>query len=90
MLEENTGKYPGPDLEIPIDLQYLWEWFTCLSSTRGGGWGPSPITYTEIKAWAELLNIYPSPWEVGMLKVMDNKYLNVVNKLEQKKIKKKK
>jgi hypothetical protein len=87
-VEQQTGKYPGPELEIPPDLVYLWSWFTELSSTRGGGWGPSPITYMEIKAWAELTGNCPDVWEVSVLKAMDNKYLEMVNRLEQKKVKK--
>jgi len=86
-IEKQTGKYPGPDLIVPSDLFYIWEWFMDLSSSRGGGWGPSPITYGELIAWISLTGNMPSKWEVRMLKQMDAKYLEVINSIDKKRVK---
>ena len=89
-IEEDTGLYPGPDLIIPYDAIYLWEYFIELSTSRSGGFGPAPITYVELKAWSDLTGIVPAAWEVSIIKKMDSKYLEIVNELDKKKAKKKK
>lgn len=37
--------------------------------------GPLPITHSEIKAYAELMDLQFTPWEVSTLKVMDSAFL---------------
>jgi hypothetical protein len=88
-IEKTTGIYPGPDLKIPTSLQYLWDFFTDLNSSRGSGWGNAPLTYTEIKSWCELYEIHLSGWELSTLKQMDSKFLQSVGKLDKKRTKKK-
>ena len=63
-----------------MELGYIWEYFLELSSTRPQGYkGPLPITYQEIKAWKELTNHILSPWEVEVIKRLDQIYVKVVN-----------
>lgn len=61
--------------ECPPALEYLWGWFLDIGSTRGGGYGPAPITYPDIDAWARLTGNDPTPWEVRMLRRIDNAYM---------------
>jgi hypothetical protein len=68
----------------------LWEWFIDLNSTRGGGFGHSPITYTEIKSWCDLTQTELTPWETGVLRRLDYKFLSAVSDLDKKRNKKKK
>jgi hypothetical protein len=46
-----------------------------LSSTRGGGFGPAPINYRDIQAWAQLTGNRPTPAEVKAILHLDAKYL---------------
>jgi hypothetical protein len=86
-IEQQTGEYPGPSFVIPPDLAYLWAWFIELSGSRGGGWGPAPITYLEIKSWCDLFNITLEPWELNLIKAMDVKYLTIINEKSKSKSK---
>lgn len=75
---------PMPELQyepIAPEAQYLWSWFAELSNARGNsGFGPSPITYLEIQAWAALKQISIEVFEVNALKALDSVYLNSSNK----------
>lgn len=63
-------------VEIPYHLVYLWEWFCQLSGSRGfSEVGPLPLSYQEIKAWAELTRMEPMAWEVQVIKNIDTLYL---------------
>lgn len=74
---QQTGECP-PELlnepEVPEVLQYLVRWFRELSACRGSnGMGfPNPISYTEIKAWADLTGHQDiEDWEVEVIKDLD-------------------
>lgn len=67
----------GP-AELPDFLLYLWEWFCDLAVGRGNnGFGPSPLSYTEIEAWCCLRNIVLDDWEVSAFRSLDHTYLEV-------------
>lgn len=59
-----------------------------LSNTRSEGFnGPLPITYSEIKAYFDLINVKPAPqeWEIALIKSWDVAYLNNIrSKLNDK------
>jgi hypothetical protein len=86
-IEQQTGVYPGPEFEVPLEISYLWGYFMDLNSTRGGGWGAAPITYSELYAWMVLTGVEISPWEVGILKEMDNAFLTTVTKIDKSRTK---
>ncbi|WP_146203698.1 hypothetical protein [Azospirillum sp. TSO5] len=67
----------GP-VALPWDLRHLWEWFSELSDARGGGMGPSPITYQDILAWSRLTGRRPSPWEVSVIRELDSLWLSIM------------
>jgi hypothetical protein len=74
------GKEPPKQLEpveIPYCVTYLWEWFNEVSGGRNyAGMGqPLPISYTELKAWAELTGTEPTIWEISALKAIDRVFL---------------
>lgn len=77
-VERQTGKRPasldGPDL--PADATHVWLWFLDLSSTRGSnGFGPNPLAWTEIAAWASLTGIIVRPAEIEALLILDHAWL---------------
>ena len=43
--------------------------------------GFNPITYQEIKAYNELLEINMSPWEISCIKKMDSIFMTEIAKI---------
>lgn len=79
-VERDTGITPKRlrDLpELPAELAYVWRWFCELHGARGGGFGPAPISYQDIMAWAALTRVRPTLWEVGAIRAIDHEYLSV-------------
>lgn len=63
-------------VRLPEEGFYLWQWFLELHAGRGsGGFGPSAISYQDIKAWAELTGHAPTPWDIETIKQLDYAYL---------------
>jgi len=55
-------------------------WFWELASARqGNGFGGNPISYSEIKSWAELTRRAPNPFEVDVLRRIDAAILALMN-----------
>jgi hypothetical protein len=64
------------DHELPAELAYLWRWFRELSVVRGSnGWGPNPISFREIEAWAGLTGTIITGVEVQMIMVLDSLFI---------------
>ncbi len=62
--------------ETPLPtLDYIWNWFCQLTRRREQGWGCGPISHREIKAWATLYRVDPSPSEVAALVRLDDAFL---------------
>lgn len=61
---------------MPLELEYIWNWFLELSSGRtSSGFGPNPLTFPDIAAWARLTRAYPTAAEVKTLLVLDRMWL---------------
>ncbi|MCA1973885.1 MAG: hypothetical protein LDL44_13685, partial [Caenispirillum sp.] len=61
---------------LPPEAEYLWRWFLDLHGARASsGFGPQPLSYGEIAAYAALHGLAPTPWEVGVLRDLDREYL---------------
>lgn len=59
----------------------LGGWFGELTAARSSnGFGANPITFTEIKAWAELTGRRPSPLEIVALRRLDALFLSVMGR----------
>lgn len=70
---------------MPLAFEYLWTWFIRMSNRRGGGFGASPLTHTGIKAFFELVGIWPTPWDVEQLEILDDLYLRTLEGAKTKK-----
>lgn len=82
-----TGKVPKELeelLELPPEFTYIWQDFLLLNSTRPAGFGVSPITYTEIKSYADLHGYEYDPWEVQLIKLFDNTALKHYSEQQKK------
>jgi hypothetical protein len=81
-----TGRRPKAldGSEIPLELAYLWGWFQELSATRGSnGWGPNPITYTEVATWARLTGTIIRPMEVRLIMTLDGLFRIAVSEASE-------
>ena len=73
----NDSLYEEP--QMPVGGEIYWNWFMQLHAARGSsGFGPSPLSYEDINAWATRMRIYPTPLEVELLKMLDITYLQVI------------
>jgi hypothetical protein len=63
------------------------------SARTSNGFGVNPLSYSEIKAYYDLQQQVPEPWEADLIRYMDNVTLSVYAekaKQEQSKASKKK
>jgi hypothetical protein len=61
---------------LPEACRHLYRWFLELSFARGSnGWGPNPIRYVDMAAWAELTGTFIRPGEVRAILRLDQVYL---------------
>jgi hypothetical protein len=66
--------------DYPSTFAYLFEWWGELSACRPVGFGgPGAISYLEIEAWARLTDRAPSPYEVALIRALDNIFLKVLS-----------
>lgn len=61
--------------EILPQFIHVWEWFDDLNMNRDRSMGLSPIKYTEIKAYFDLLGIKYNTIELDILLLIDSLYL---------------
>lgn len=63
--------------EIPVAVEYLWVWFVELSSGRqpGAMGAPAPLSWEGIDGWARMTGQTPSPWDISILKRLDEVYM---------------
>lgn len=70
----NPGRRDGP--EVPWAGRRIWSIFLDLNATRGSnGWGPNPISHSEVEAWSRLHREPVRPHELEILRAMDTAYL---------------
>lgn len=73
----------GPSL--PEDSAHLWAWFVELDRSRGStGFGPAPIGWQDMAAWASLTGRWPMPWECQALMAVDRVFLEEWRKAQPK------
>jgi hypothetical protein len=64
---------------FPPEATYILQTFSEIGQGRQGGiGGPAPVSWTEIKAYAELTQQVFEPWEIMLIKELDNAYINAV------------
>lgn len=61
--------------DVPRETWYLWRWFCEISQGRQRSEILNPLSWAEIKAWAEMTNRNPNPWEVATIRAIDWEYL---------------
>ena len=56
---------------MPVELSHVWGWFEDLRCAVGGGFGPIPISYTEIDSYARRMRTHISPFETQLIRRID-------------------
>jgi hypothetical protein len=77
-VERQTGKTPdalqGPPL--PADAEHVWQWFLELHAGRGSnGFGPNPLSWSDLAAWASLTMRTVRPSEVDAIMMLDRLWM---------------
>ncbi len=63
---------------FPERADYLWQMFLDLHTGRSySSNGPNPLSWSDIKAWADLLEVGLKDWEVRVIKALDSAWLRV-------------
>lgn len=73
-----TGVKPEgwPNARLPAQVKYLWDYFAELNRARGSnGFGPSPLSFSDIASWQALTGNSLDPWELRALLAIDAHYL---------------
>lgn len=65
-----------PDVSL---VRYLVEWVNGMGWIEPQGMGMGVLSSTEIKAWLDLNQITPEPWEVDLIKAASAAYLSESN-----------
>ena len=59
------GREPRlPEAPLPYLLDYLFE----VGPAQGGGFGPVPLSHSELLAWQMNMRRFLAPWEIAMLR----------------------
>jgi hypothetical protein len=86
-LWRQTGVKPA-QLEIqefPELFRPLWEGFVELCHARSShGFGPNPLSFSEIKAWDDLTGAGLSPFDTKIIKQLDRVFLSHQAKIQSK------
>lgn len=65
-------------VELPDMFRYVWKDFLALNSARSSnGFGVNPLSYAEIKAYFDLQQQVPEPWEADVIRYFDQQVLTV-------------
>ena len=80
-----------PELDVkplPFTCSEIWKWFMNLNQSRQSGFGVNAISYSEMKAYFDLINVQPTEDELTLIRMLDNILLDIYNKEQKKESKK--
>ncbi|KVT92710.1 hypothetical protein WK60_14060 [Burkholderia ubonensis] len=66
----------GPPL--PAAGAHVWRWFLDLHRGRQCGFSPNPIAYHDMHSYFSLRRERPEPWEIKVLRRLDDVALNAM------------
>jgi hypothetical protein len=85
-VQRQTGRpiaeLEGP--ELPLEVRHIWDWYNELDLGRSSnGFGPNPISYTEIRSWAQLTGRLLRTSETRGIILLDQLFREAWGKAEQ-------
>jgi hypothetical protein len=76
-------------IELPDTCFEVWKWFVKLDQGRSSsGFGANPISYADMHAFFQLIEITPYDWEIELIRKLDIEILNHYSSEAKKQIKK--
>lgn len=75
VITDQTFEDVPEEVDCPIEVEYIWEWFLELDSIRNNSFSIGPITHQEIESWDRLNKLDIQPFEVRALRAVDKAYL---------------
>jgi hypothetical protein len=76
LAEPDTAPPPEGSLELPFYLSHVWEQFMDIQfPAQSNGFGPLPLTFTEIAEWTRLTGQELLPWEVDCFRKLSAAYV---------------
>ena len=63
--------------EIDCEFAYLIEWINELGFAASNGMGAVTISFLEINAWADLMQVEPTPFDVKTLRDMSKAFISM-------------
>lgn len=82
-LDRQFAELKEPEV-MPAGIMLLNKFMELSSARQSGTNGPLPISYTEMKAYAELTDTEFDPWEVETIRSMDRAFLAEVDEAQNK------
>lgn len=77
---------PAPAPELPVEGAYVWAAYRELDLARtSNGYGPNPISYTDMLAYFVLQGMKPRPWVIATLRAIDVAFLTFVSERSEQK-----
>lgn len=61
--------------KVDVEFSYLIEWIHELGFCESGGFGAITLTYQTLWAWADLMQIFPSPTDIKLLRDMSSSFI---------------
>ena len=82
MVRSGRRAAPKPP-SLPHGTAHIWNTFCRLDAKRrSNGFGPEPISYSEIEAYLRVTGESLDPWEVKALAELDDQYIEAAAKKE--------
>lgn len=77
---KNAAEEPEPAADpCPRGFEFVWETFVALHGQRSSGFGPNPLAWMDVAAWASLHGVRLSVFELDLLARLDQRYLKVTH-----------
>lgn len=83
-LDKQFAQLIPPELP-PIGMNLMVVFHELRNATAKGMDGVNPISYSEIKAFIELLDADLEPWEIDAIRMMDTTFIQAVNNRQEQK-----
>lgn len=60
--------------KIPSIFEKVWDWFLSLQASRQGD---NAISFSDMRAFFDMVNEQPSKWELSIIQQLDSQFLQL-------------
>ena len=61
---------------IPLIFDHVWHWFLSLNASRQAD---NLISFSDMKAYFDMIDATPSRWDLSLIQMLDNQFLQMRN-----------